>query len=172
MENPQYFIENQNSGINPHDKLTYDKSAQIIIQHVYRGVDIARKNQIPELLIDFIRTHHGNTRVDYFYQSFLKNFPEKSVDEKIFRYPGPIPFTKETAVLMLADSVEAASRSLKNPNEKAITELVDRIIDYKLAQNQLIDSDITLKDIQLIKLIFKTMLMSIFHVRISYTLEK
>ena len=172
MENPQYFIENQNSGINPHDKLTYDKSAQIIIQHVYRGVDIARKNQIPELLIDFIRTHHGNTRVDYFYQSFLKNFPEKSVDEKIFRYPGPIPFTKETAVLMLADSVEAASRSLKNPNEKAITELVDRIIDYKLVQNQLIDSDITLKDIQLIKQIFKTMLMSIFHVRISYTLEK
>jgi hypothetical protein len=172
MENPQYFIENQNSGINPHDKLTYDKSAQIIIQHVYRGVEIARKNQIPELLIDFIRTHHGNTRVDYFYQSFLKNFPEKSVDEKIFRYPGPIPFTKETAVLMLADSVEAASRSLKNPNEKAITELVDRIIDYKLAQNQLIDSDITLKDIQLIKQIFKTMLMSIFHVRISYTLEK
>jgi len=139
---------------------------------VYRGVDIARKNQIPELLIDFIRTHHGNTRVDYFYQSFLKNFPEKSVDEKIFRYPGPIPFTKETAVLMLADSVEAASRSLKNPNEKAITELVDRIIDYKLAQNQLIESDITLKDIQLIKQIFKTMLMSIFHVRISYTLEK
>jgi putative nucleotidyltransferase with HDIG domain len=172
MENPQYFIENQNSGINPHDKLTYDKSAQIIIQHVYRGVEIARKNQIPELLIDFIRTHHGNTRVDYFYQSFLKNFPEKSVDEKIFRYPGPIPFTKETAVLMLADSVEAASRSLKNPNEKAITELVDRIIDYKLAQNQLIESDITLKDIQLIKQIFKTMLMSIFHVRISYTLEK
>ena len=172
MENPQYFIENQNSGINPHDKLTYDKSAQIIIQHVYRGVDIARKNQIPELLIDFIRTHHGNTRVDYFYQSFLKNFPEKSVDEKIFRYPGPIPFTKETAVLMLADSVEAASRSLKNPNEKAITELVDRIIDYKLVQNQLIDSDITLKDIQLIKQIFKTMLMSIFHVRISYNLDK
>jgi putative nucleotidyltransferase with HDIG domain len=172
MENPQYFIENQNSGINPHDKLTYDKSAQIIIQHVYRGVEISRKNQIPELLIDFIRTHHGNTRVDYFYQSFLKNFPEKSVDEKIFRYPGPIPFTKETAVLMLADSVEAASRSLKNPNEKAITELVDRIIDYKLAQNQLIDSDITLKDIQHIKQIFKTMLMSIFHVRISYTLEK
>jgi putative nucleotidyltransferase with HDIG domain len=172
MENPQYFIENQNNGINPHDKLTYDKSAQIIIQHVYRGVEIARKNQIPELLIDFIRTHHGNTRVDYFYQSFLKNFPEKSVDEKIFRYPGPIPFTKETAVLMLADSVEAASRSLKNPNEKAITELVDRIIDYKLVQNQLIDSDITLKDIQLIKQIFKTMLMSIFHVRISYTLEK
>lgn len=172
MENPQYFIENQNTNINPHDQLTFDKSAQIIIKHVYRGVEIARKNQIPEILIDFIRTHHGNTRVDYFYQSFLKNFPEKSVDEKIFRYPGPIPYTKETAVLMLADSVEAASRSLSNPNEKTINDLVERIIEYKLAQNQLIESDITLKDIQQIKQIFKSMLMSIFHVRISYSIEK
>lgn len=172
MENPQYFIENQNSDTNPHDQLKFDKSAQIIIKHVYRGVEIARKNKIPELLIDFIRTHHGNTRVDYFYQSFLKNFPEKSVDEKIFRYPGPIPFTKETAVLMLADSVEAASRSLLNPNEQNINDLVERIIEYKLTQNQLIDSEITLKDIRQIKEIFKTMLMSIYHVRISYSLEK
>ncbi len=172
MENPQYFIENQNTGANPHDKLAYEKSAQIIIRHVYRGVEIARKNHIPELLIDFIRTHHGNTRVDYFYQSFLKNFPEKMVDEKVFRYPGPIPFSKETAVLMLADSVEAASRSLKNPDANNISDLVERIIDYKLQQNQLIDSDITLKDIQVIKQIFKTMLMSIYHVRLTYALEK
>jgi hypothetical protein len=98
----------------------------------------------------------------------LKNFPEKLVDENIFRYPGPIPFTKETAVLMLADSVEAASRSLNNPDEAQIIALVDRIVDYKLSQNQLIDSDITLKDIKAIKDIFKTMLMSIFHVRLSY----
>lgn len=172
MENPQYFIENQNTGTNPHDKLPYEKSAQIIIQHVYRGVEIARKNRIPELLIDFIRTHHGNTRVDYFYQSFLKNSPKKQVDEKVFRYPGPIPFSKETAVLMLADSVEAASRSIKNPDASSINDLVERIIDYKLEQNQLIDSDITLKDIQLIKQIFKTMLMGIYHVRLTYGLEK
>lgn len=172
MENPQYFIENQNSANNPHDKLTYEKSAQIIIRHVYKGIEIAQKNRIPELLIDFIRTHHGNSRVDYFYQSFLKNFPEKLVDEKVFRYPGPIPFSKETAVLMLADSVEAASRSLKNPDADAINDLVERIIDYKLNQNQLINSDITLKDIQTIKQIFKTMLMGIFHVRIPYALEK
>ena len=172
MDNPQYFIENQNSGENPHDKLAYEKSAQIIIQHVYRGVEIARKNRIPELLIDFIRTHHGNTRVDYFYQSFLKNSPKKMVDEKVFRYPGPIPSSKETGVLMLADSVEAASRSLKNPDENSISELVERIINYKLEQNQLINSEISLKDIQLIKQIFKTMLMSIYHVRITYSLEK
>lgn len=166
--NPQYFIENQNRGANPHDTISYEQSAQIIIQHVNKGVEIARKNQIPEMLIDFIRTHHGNTRVDYFYQSFLKNFPEKFVDENTFRYPGPIPFSKETAVLMLADSVEAASRSLKEPDAQSINNLVERIIDYKLDQEQLIDSNITLKDIETIKLIFKTMLMGIYHVRIDY----
>jgi putative nucleotidyltransferase with HDIG domain len=169
--NPQFFIENQLRGINPHDSISYEKSAQIIIQHVNQGVEIARRHQIPEMLIDFIRTHHGNTRVDYFYQSFLKNFPEKFVDENIFRYPGPIPFSKETAVLMLADSVEAASRSLKEPDESSISDLVERIIDYKLNQDQLNDSDITLKDIDTIKMIFKTMLMGIYHVRIEYIID-
>lgn len=171
MEHPEYFIENQNKGVNPHDRLSYEQSAQIIIQHVHKGVELAKKNNLPQLIIDFIRTHHGNTRVDYFYQSFLKNFPEKIVDENTFRYPGPIPFTKETSVLMLADSVEAASRSLKEPNARSISELVDRIIDYKLDQNQLINSSITLKDIETIRLIFKTMLMSIYHVRIEYDLQ-
>ena len=172
MDNPQYFIENQNKGANPHDTLSYEQSAQIIIQHVNKGVEIARRNHIPEMLIDFIRTHHGNTRVDYFYQSFLKNFPEKFVDENIFRYPGPIPFSKETAVLMLADSAEAASRSLKEPDAQSISDLVERIIDYKLEQDQLSDSNITLKDIETIKLIFKTMLMGIYHVRIDYAIHK
>jgi putative nucleotidyltransferase with HDIG domain len=169
--NPHFFIENQNRGNNPHDAISYEQSAQIIIQHVNKGVEIARKNNIPEMLIDFIRTHHGNTRVDYFYQSFLKNFPEKFVDENIFRYPGPIPFSKETAVLMLADSVEAASRSLKDPDAISISDLVERIIDYKLDQNQLTNSNITLKDIETIKLIFKTMLLGIYHVRIDYELD-
>ncbi|SER02167.1 hypothetical protein SAMN04488023_103131 [Pedobacter rhizosphaerae] len=168
VDNPQYFIENQNTAVSPHDKLPYEQSAQIIIQHVHKGIEILRKNQIPEAIIDFIRTHHGNTRVDYFYQSFLKNSPEKFVDENIFRYPGPIPFSKETGVLMLADSVEAASRSLKNPDAQNINDLVERIINYKLEQNQLDDCDLTLKDIETIKLIFKTMLMSIYHVRIDY----
>ncbi len=168
MDNPQFFIENQNKGLNPHDKLPYEESAQIIIRHVINGIEMARRNNLPEVIIDFLRTHHGNTRVDYFYQSFLKNFPEKIVDENTFRYPGPIPFTKETAVLMLADSVEAASRSLKEPDAESINNLVERIIDYKLAQNQLNDSNITLKEIETIKLIFKTMLMGIYHVRVEY----
>lgn len=168
MENPQYFIENQNTAVSPHDKLPYEQSAQIIIKHVHKGIEITRKNKLPETVIDFIRTHHGNTRVDYFYQSFLKNSPEKFVDENIFRYPGPIPFSKETGVLMLADSVEAASRSLKNPDAQSIDDLVERIINYKLEQNQLDDCDLTLKDLETIKLIFKTMLMSIYHVRIDY----
>ncbi len=168
VDNPQYFIENQNTAVSPHDKLPYEQSAQIIIQHVHKGIEILRKNLIPEAIIDFIRTHHGNTRVDYFYQSFLKNSPEKFVDENIFRYPGPIPFSKETGVLMLADSVEAASRSLKNPDAQNINDIVERIINYKLEQNQLDNCDLTLKDIETIKLIFKTMLMSIYHVRIDY----
>ncbi|WP_432443878.1 HD family phosphohydrolase [Pedobacter gandavensis] len=168
IENPQYFIENQNTALSPHDKLPYEQSAQIIIKHVHKGIEITRRHQLPESVIDFIRTHHGNTRVDYFYQSFLKNSPEKFVDENIFRYPGPIPFSKETGVLMLADSVEAASRSLKNPDAQSINDLVERIINYKLEQNQLDNCDITLKDLETIKLIFKTMLMSIYHVRIDY----
>jgi putative nucleotidyltransferase with HDIG domain len=168
MENPLFFVENQSSGFNPHDKLPYEESAQIIIRHVYKGIEMAQKENIPEIIIDFIRTHHGNTRVDYFYQSFLKNFPEKIINENTFRYPGPIPFSKEAGVLMLADSVEAASRSLKEPDEKSISALVDRIVKYKLDQNQLKDSNITLKDIETIKTIFKRMLMSIYHVRIDY----
>lgn len=168
MENPQYFIENQNKGGNPHDNLSYEESAQIIIRHVNKGVEIAKRNNLPDLIIDFIKTHHGNTRMDYFYQSFLKNFPEKFIDENIFRYPGPIPFSKETGVLMLADSVEAASRSLKEPNAEGISSLVDRIIDYKLEQGQLNNSNITLKDLTVIKSIFKNMLMSIYHIRLDY----
>ncbi|MDB5007327.1 MAG: transrane family protein [Mucilaginibacter sp.] len=168
MENPLYFIENQSSGFNPHDKLSYQESAQIIIRHVSKGIEMAHKANLPQIVIDFIRTHHGDTRVDYFYQSFLKNFPEKFIDENTFRYPGPIPFSKEGGVLMLADSVEAASRSLKEPDELSISNLVDRIVKYKLDQNQLKDSNITLKDIETIKTIFKRMLMSIYHVRIDY----
>jgi len=168
LENPLYFIENQSSGFNPHDKLPYEESAQIIIRHVSTGVEMARKADLPEIIIDFIRTHHGNTRVDYFYQSFLKNFPEKFVNENTFRYPGPIPFSKEQGVLMLADSVEAASRSLREPDQRSISDLVDRIVKYKLNQDQLKDSAITLKDIETIKEIFKRMLMSIYHVRVEY----
>lgn len=168
METPQFFIENQQQGTNPHDELPYEESAKIIIRHVYAGIEIATRNQLPKDIIDFIRTHHGNTRVDYFYQSFLKNYPEASINENIFRYPGPIPFSKEQAVLMLADSVEAASRGLKQHDAKTISDIVEKIIDYKINQKQLINSDISIKEIHRIKQLFKEMLMSIYHVRIEY----
>ncbi len=168
IESPQYFIENQQKGNNPHDELPYEESAKIIIRHVYAGIEMATRYQLPKEIIEFIRSHHGNTKVDYFYQSFLKNYPDRSVNENVFRYPGPIPFSKETAVLMLADSVEAASRSLKEPTALSINDLVERVIDYKIAQEQLINSDISIKEIYRIKQIFKEMLMSIYHVRIDY----
>ena len=171
MESPEFFIENQQRGINPHDELAYEASAKIIIRHVYAGIEIASKNRLPSEIIDFIRTHHGNTRVDYFYQSFLKNYPEKSINENVFRYPGPIPFSKEQAVLMLADTVEAASRSLKDPSAQTISDLVERVIDYKINQQQFINSDISIKEIYIIKQLFKEMLMSMYHIRMEYQIE-
>ncbi|MBL0343313.1 MAG: HDIG domain-containing protein [Bacteroidetes bacterium] len=168
MEMPMYFIENQTTGVNPHDELSFEESASIIIGHVIKGIEKARKNKLPDLIIDFIRTHHGTTMVQYFYQSFLKNYPEQIVDEDDFRYPGPLPFSKETAVLMMADSVEASSRSLSNPNFESINKLVDSIIDRQIEQQQFINCDITFKDISSAKKIFKKMLMSIYHVRVEY----
>jgi putative nucleotidyltransferase with HDIG domain len=170
--NPQYFIENQTKDYNPHDGLSFEQSAQIIISHVSKGIELAKKHQLPEVIIDFIRTHHGTTRVNYFYQSYIKSFPEKFVDENVFRYPGPVPFSRETAVLMMADSVEAASRSLKEPTAESINQLVDKIIEMKLNEHQLVNSNITLKDITQISDIFKDMLKSIYHVRIDYDVTK
>ncbi|MFI5219739.1 MAG: HD family phosphohydrolase [Bacteroidia bacterium] len=168
MDMPLYFIENQNTTVNPHDDLSFEESATIIISHVIRGIEKARKNKLPDLLIDFIRTHHGTTMVQYFYQSYLKNYPEKIADEDDFRYPGPLPFSKETAVLMMADSVEAASRSLQKHDAETLSTLVDTIIESQIKQQQFINCDITFKDIFSIKKIFKKMLMSIYHVRIEY----
>ncbi|TDS17455.1 HD family phosphohydrolase [Sphingobacterium paludis] len=172
MLNPLFFIENQRSGANPHEELTPEQSAQIIISHVHKGVEMAKKNLLPEVVIDFIRTHHGTTRVDYFYNVFVKKNPDKLVDEGIFRYPGPVPFSKETAVLMMADSVEAASRALKEPSEESINKLVDKIIDYKITQRQFINANITMRDITEVSEIFKSMLKSIYHVRIDYDVNK
>lgn len=167
MNNPMYFIENQ-AGLNPHDDLPFEDSAQIIVGHVLDGIDMAKKHRLPNVIIDFIRTHHGDQRVEYFYQSFLKNYPHQAVDETKFRYPGPKPFSKETAVLMMADSVEAASRSLKEHTEESIGELVDAIIDKQITNNQFINANITLRDIQRIKQLYKKKLGSIYHVRIAY----
>lgn len=168
MDLPIYFIENKNSETNPHDDLSFEESAKIITSHVIRGIEKAKKHNIPEPIIDFIRTHHGTTMVQYFYNSFLKTYPETIVDKTKFSYPGPIPFSKETAVLMMADSVEAASRSLKKPDAESIHKLVDDIIDYQTKEKQFENSDITFKDITQIKKIFKKRLMSIYHVRLEY----
>ncbi len=168
MERPLYFIENQNSEFNPHDELSFEESARIIKDHVIRGIEIAKQRKLPEPIIDFIRTHHGTSVLQYFYHSFLKNFPEKVPNEELFHYPGPLPFSRETVVLMMADSVEAASRSLKNATAENISNLVDNIIDHQMSQGQFINAPITLKDISDIRKIFKKMLMSIYHVRIEY----
>ncbi|HYX09616.1 MAG TPA: HDIG domain-containing protein, partial [Bacteroidales bacterium] len=147
MDNPLYFIENQTSDINPHDHLEFDQSAEIIINHVAHGVEIAKKYNLPQQIVDFIRTHHGTTAVQYFYRSYLKKYPEKKVDINKFTYPGPRPFTKEMAVVMMADSVEAASRSLKNITLEAIHDLVENIINYQMIEEQFNNADITFKDI-------------------------
>lgn len=168
MEMPLYFIENQASGINPHEDLNYDESAAIIIGHVIKGVEIAKKHNLPEQIIDFIRSHHGTTITAYFYRSFQNAFPEEHIDIEKFRYPGPIPFSKESAVLMMADSVEAASRSLKKHDAESIDNLVELIITSQIEQNQFINSDITFRDINVLKKIFKKKLMNMYHLRVEY----
>lgn len=168
MEMPMYFSENQFTGVNPHDELGYEESASIITGHVSKGVEIAKENNLPDIIIDFIRTHHGTTKTQFFYQSFLKNFPGEEIQEDVFQYPGPIPFSKETAVLMMADTVEAASRSLKKYDVETIDSLVERIIDAQIKENQFINSDITFKNISNIKKIFKKKLLNMYHLRIEY----
>jgi putative nucleotidyltransferase with HDIG domain len=168
MDDPQYFIENQSTGINPHDELTHEESAQIIIQHVIAGVEKARKHKLPEPIIDFIRTHHGTRKTEYFYNLAIKASPEEETDPKIFTYHGPEPFSKETAVLAMADVVEAASRSLQKPDEESISRLVERVIDQQVAAHQFDNADITLRDIKKIKKIFRKRLMNIYHLRVEY----
>lgn len=168
MANPKYFIENQTAGLNPHDSLPFEESAAIIISHVTKGVEMGQKHKLPDQIIDFIRTHHGNTRVQYFYKSFLKKHPNQSVQLDQFTYPGPKPFSKETAVVMMADSVEAASRSLKDPDEETLDQLVESIINYQVIEEQFSEANITFKDISTIKEIFKNKLRNIYHIRIAY----
>ena len=167
MVQPMFFIENQ-SGINPHDELSFKESAEIIISHVKQGIKLAKKHRLPDQIVDFIRTHHGTTTVMYFYKQYIKNFPEEEVDLASFKYPGPRPFSKETALLMMADSVEAASRSLPNPDQEKIDDLVEKIIDYQISEGQFENSAITLREIKIAKKTFKKMLMNIYHVRIKY----
>ncbi len=166
MNNPTFFTENQITTVNPHDELTPLDSAKIILAHVIDGIEIARKNNIPDRIIDFIRCHHGTTLVYYFYKK--QQQLEGVVNEQDFRYPGPIPFSRETAILMMADSIEAASKSLKNPTFLIIDEFVDKIIGSQMNANQFLNANITLKEIESIKKILKQKLTNIYHLRVEY----
>ncbi len=168
ISNPMYFIENQATGLNPHDELSFEGSTHIIINHVKEGIKRARRYNLPDQIIDFIRTHHGTSRVIYFYKQYLKNFLEEEVDVEKFTYPGPKPFSKETTVLMIADSVEAAGRGLIKPDYEKVDQMVESIIDHQMNSGQFENAEITLKEIKEVKKIFKKMLMNIYHVRIQY----
>ena len=170
---PIFFIENQTGGINPHNQCDYDISAQHIINHVTKGVELAKKYNLPEAIINFIRTHHGKSKVKYFYNSFKNQYPDREIDESLFTYDGPDPVSRECSVVMMADAVEAASRTLADKTEENITKLVDNIIDNQVQEGRFANADITFKDIGIVKKVFIEMLTSIYHSRIAYPkLEK
>lgn len=167
LTDPQFFTENQALGINPHDSLSFEESAKIIMEHVSRGVELAQKHKIPEQIIDFIKTHHGTTKTSYFFiESNNKNRQE--TDESLFTYSGPLPETRETAVVMLADSIEAASRSLDKKDNESLKKLIDTIFEEKIEARQLDYAPLTFKDITLLKELFLEKLLNIYHVRIHY----
>ena len=167
MVNPAFFTENQ-SGVNPHQSLSYEQSAQVIISHITDGLKLAEKHNLPKVIKDFISTHHGRGLTKYFYISYKNEHPDEEVDQEKFRYPGPNPFTKEQAVLMMADSVEAASRSLPEYTEESISTLVDKIIDTQVSEGYFKECPITFKDIATVKALFKEKLKTMYHTRISY----
>ena len=167
MVNPAFFTENQ-SGVNPHKSLSYEQSAQVIISHITDGLKLAEKHNLPKVIKDFISTHHGRGLTKYFYTPYKNEHPDEEVDQEKFRYPGPNPFTKEQAVLMMADSVEAASRSLPEYTEESISTLVDKIIDTQVSEGYFKECPITFKDIATVKALFKEKLKTMYHTRISY----
>jgi hypothetical protein len=166
MLNPMYFIENQSTGVNPHNDLSPVDSAKIITDHVIKGIELAKKNNLPDRIIDFIRTHHGTSLVYYFY------IKEKEVNDEVdinkFQYKGPIPFSKETAILMICDAAEAASKSLKQPTAQSIDDLINKIVEKQKSDNQFINSDMTFREIEMIKKVVKRKLMNIYHLRVEY----
>lgn len=167
MRHPTYFSENQKTSVSAHDELEPLESASIIINHRAFGIEIAKKNKLPDRIIDFIRTHHGTSLVYYFYKR-QQEIEDADVDENNFRYPGPKPFNKETAILMMCDSVEAASKSLKEPNTKIINNFVEKIIDKQVEDKQFLNADITFREIEQIKKVLKGKLKNIYHLRVEY----
>ena len=166
VDNTLFFIENQMAGINPHDELSADESAKLIISHVIKGIEKAKKHNLPEQIIDFIRTHHGNSWVYFFYKKAQEL--GEYVDENDFRYPGPRPFSKETAILMMADAVEAASKSLREPTVDKIQQFVDSIVNKQIDEKQFNDCNITLSEIETVKKVLSKKLINIYHLRVEY----
>ena len=168
IQNPIYYTENQSGGIDPHEQLTDIESAQMIISHVTEGLKLAEKYNLPDIIKSFISTHHGLGKAKFFYVKYKNEHPDEYVDDLLFTYPGPNPFTKEQAILMMADSVEAASRSLPDYTEHSIRQLVDRIIDGQLADGFFRECPITYRDIQYAKTVLIEKLKTIYHTRVSY----
>ena len=167
MKNPVFFTENQ-AGVNPHDSLTYQESARIIISHVTEGVKLAERENLPTIIRDFIVTHHGTGITKFFYIKYKNEHPEEEVDPAPFTYPGPNPFTREQAILMIADGVEAASRSLPEYTEESISTLVNRMIDQDVTDGYFKECPITFRDLAIAKLVLIERLKAIYHTRISY----
>jgi len=165
---PEYFVENQSEGFSPHDYIDPLKSTKIIIDHVKGGIDLARKYKLPSPIIDFIQTHHGTSVAYYFYKKYLDQNPQRSDMQKSFAYSGPKPFSRETAIVMMADAVEAASRTLRDYSEESISELVERIIYIQEQDGQFSETPLTFKDITDIKSVFIKRLSTIYHARIEY----
>ena len=171
LSNPIYFTENQ-SGIDPHEMLTDIESAQIIISHVTEGLKMADKHNLPNVIRNFIATHHGQGKAKFFYIRYKNEHPDEPVDDLLFTYPGPNPFTREHACLMMADGVEAASRSLTDYTEQSIRNLVEKIVDGQVADGYFRECPITFRDIQYAKTVLIEKLKTIYHTRVSYPDEK
>jgi hypothetical protein len=168
MENPAFFTENQGNAVNPHQSLSYEQSAKVVISHVTDGLKLAEKSNLPKVIKEFITTHHGAGKTKFFYISWKNEHPGEEPDSNMFSYPGPNPSTAEQAILMMADSVEAASRSLQEYTEDSIDQLVDKIVDAQVAEGYFNNCPITFQDIQTVKNVFKSKLKSMYHPRIKY----
>lgn len=166
VNKPTFFSENQRGSVSPHDDLSPKESAKIIIDHVIDGIELAKKNNLPDRVIDFIRTHHGTSKVYYFYKK--QQELSKEVDVKDFTYKGPKPFSKETAIVMMADGVEAASKSLKEPSYDSLASFINKIIDQQMEDKQFINANITLAEIETVKKVLLNKLVNVYHLRIEY----
>jgi putative nucleotidyltransferase with HDIG domain len=167
IANPQYFTENQSSTTSPHEELSYLESAEIIIGHINDGIELAKKYKLPDIVIDFIRTHHGTSRVEYFYRKYKEDHPDANQFDQ-FHYPGPKPFSKETAIVMMSDAVEASTRSIPDKTEQNLSEMIDKVIGHQLSTGQFDNAEITMKEINTIREAFKRFIRGVYHVRISY----